>query len=141
MRSRSRFSARWRRWARTRARPRAGSTPCRGALCSGRRMPLHYPTAFVRLSMRLEELGPPEPDRIITLEYFPISLTVHRNRWNEADKIEAVVDFEDFPLDPRILRGVTIEAFLADAKSLDTDFWEKQDGANLVAENAIFAGV
>ena len=101
---------------------------------------IHYPRAWVQVHIRLEDMNQPDPDRLITLPHPPQTLEVTRNKWSEADTFKAVVDLEDFPLDPRIIRGVTFEAFIADAGSLDPAFWEKQSHENFV-RHAVFAGI
>jgi len=101
---------------------------------------VHYPRAWVRAHVRVEDVGQPDPDRLIKLPHPPIELEVVENKWSEANTFRAVVDLEDFPLDPRIIRGVTFEVFLADAGSLDPDFWQKQS-LDQMRSHAVCLGV
>jgi hypothetical protein len=98
-----------------------------------------YPTALVVVHL-LPELGQETPD-MITFATVPRSLKVEKNDIQSADTIEFELDLEDFPLDPRIIRAVTVEAFIADAGSTDP-FWEsiRTDVATL-RKYAIFAGI
>jgi hypothetical protein len=98
-----------------------------------------YPTALVVVHL-LPELGQNTPD-MITFATVPRSLKVEKNDIQTADTIEFELDLEDFPLDPRIIRAVTVEAFIADAGNTDP-FWEtiRTDVATL-RKYAIFAGV
>jgi hypothetical protein len=101
---------------------------------------LHYPTALVRLFLRLNDFGQPNPDEIMELAATPVEYTVERNHYNEADTATVTVDFEDFPFDARIVRGGTLLLYQADAGSPDPDFWEKQTRDQLMT-HGIFAGV
>jgi hypothetical protein len=98
-----------------------------------------YPTALVVVHL-LPELGQNTPD-MITFATVPRSLKVEKNDIQTADTIEFELDLEDFPLDPRIIRAMTVEAFIADAGNTDP-FWEtiRTDVATL-RKYAIFAGV
>lgn len=85
---------------------------------------IQYPTAWIKLHITLEDFGQDSPNvELKPLEHWPLELTITRNRWSEADTFEVVVDFEDFPLDPRILRGVAVEIMLDDAGSTDPFYW------------------
>jgi hypothetical protein len=99
-----------------------------------------YPTAWVHLHLLLEELGQPDPRRMILLAMRPLALRVERNHFQEADKIELEIDGEDFPFDPRVLRGVTVEAFVASSDGVDPNFWTNRNHSQL-RDFAVFAGV
>jgi hypothetical protein len=98
-----------------------------------------YPTALVVVHL-LPELGQETPD-MITFATVPRRLKVEKNDIQSADTIEFELDLEDFPLDPRIIRAVTVEAFIADAGGTGP-FWEslRTDVATL-RKYAIFAGI
>ena len=99
-----------------------------------------YPSAWVHLHLLLENLGQPEPDRLIQLAMRPLEMRVERNSFQEADTIDLTIDGEDFPFDPRALRGVTVEAFLASTEGVDPGFWDTRSPDQL-RELAVFAGV
>jgi len=101
-----------------------------------------YPTAWINLYLLLDDFGQPEPDRLITLSGTPIELHVEKNAYTEADTVEVVLDLEDFPFDPRIIRGATVEAFAADAEQVDdaATFWRGKSMDEL-RQLALFAGV
>jgi hypothetical protein len=86
-----------------------------------------YPSAWCRVHLKLEDFGQPNPDDLIALEYIPLSAHVVLNSFDVADTFRVKIDFEEFPLDPRIIEGATCEIFMASAGSLDADFWLKQD--------------
>lgn len=102
----------------------------------------YYPTALVRFHVRLNNVGQENPDDLLLLQFPVVDLRVHVNHFNEADKIHVRVDYEDFPIDPRILRGATIEAFIANSEAgIDPHFWEKQSPEDMHEKWAVFAGV
>lgn len=103
----------------------------------------YYPTALVRLHVRLNDVGQSNPDELILLEFPPVELQVTVNHWNEADTIDVTVDYEDFPIDPRIVRGITVEAFIANQEAgIDPHFWEKESASpERMREWWVFAGV
>lgn len=75
----------------------------------------HYPTAWIKLELLLEDFGQPDPKRLIHLEGIPLELRVEINAFQEADTSEVTFSLDDFPFDPRILKGGTVEVYLADA--------------------------
>jgi len=100
----------------------------------------HFPTAWLKVHLRLEPVGQPDPDRLIRLEGVPSKLAVTKNDWNTADTFTAELDLEDFPFDPAIVRGATVEAFIADAGSLDPGFWPRQT-LDQMRSHAVILGV
>jgi len=75
-----------------------------------------YPTGLLRLHLLLDDLGQPDPDVLMApVEVTPISWVVERNAYDEADTAEFVLEANDFPFDPRIIKGATVEFFQADS--------------------------
>ena len=99
-----------------------------------------YPTAWIQFDIALEDFGQPDPSRIITLSGEPASVRVERNAFNEADTAEVVLDFEDFPFDPRIVRGGIVQVFLADAGEVNQNFWPARTAEQL-RDLIVFVGV
>ena len=101
-----------------------------------------YPTAFVAFELMpdLGEIGSETTSARISC--VPRALKVERNDHQTADTAEITLDFESFPFDPRIIRGGTVEAFIADAGSAEGTFWEalKSDPAT-ARSRCIFMGV
>lgn len=99
-----------------------------------------YPQAFVRLSVLLDDLGQDDPDEQILLPGPPVRLDVTKNHYGEADEAEITVAFDDFPFDPRIVRGGIVECFLADAGQIDEGYFSRLSPAEL-RKRCVFAGV
>lgn len=88
-------------------------------------MAIHYPQAWCLIHLLLDDLGQePEPD-LITIQGAPVSFRVEKNRWSEADTFELTFDSEDYPFDPGVIRGGTVEIYLADAGSVDPGFFTR----------------
>jgi len=51
-------------------------------------------------------------NRTHAIELVPATMTIARNGIRTADTLEASFRFSDFPLDPRVLRSVAVEAFV-----------------------------
>lgn len=102
---------------------------------------LHWPTAWVRLSLLLEDFGQPEPDRLIELAGHPLDFAVTINAFNQADTAQLTIALDDYPLSPRLLRGATVEVFVADSeRPVDATWWLEKTPEEL-RELALFAGV
>lgn len=103
-----------------------------------------YPTCLVRIWIKLEDFGQPEPeegeDGLIELSGIPISAVSKKNSYNEADTFEATVDFEKFPIDSRVVKGATVQIYMADAESLAPNFWETRT-APFLLEHCVALGV
>lgn len=84
-----------------------------------------FPTTFARLDLLLEDFGTGEASEVVTLEGPVVEFQVERNPYNEADTFELTVDWEDFPLDPRIVRAGTAEIHFADAEAIDELYWSR----------------
>lgn len=102
---------------------------------------LHYPTAWVNVSLLLEDFGQPDPDRAIALAGHPLEFNVTINAFNQADTAKVTIGLEEWPLSPRLLRGGTVHVFLADAETMvDERFWLSKTPDEM-RELAVFAGV
>jgi nitrogen regulatory protein PII-like uncharacterized protein len=99
------------------------------------------PTAWVNLFVRFAPLGQPDPDALYRIDAIPVEMLIEQNGHNAADTIELKIDNEKFPFDPRIIRGITIEAFLADMGDYQTGYWERQPVNALRDDHGRFAGV
>jgi len=104
---------------------------------------IFHPSAWANLYVRLENFGQSSPDELVHVSGVPLRFTVERNPYNKADTAEIFVDFEDLPLDSRILRGATVELFFGDTGQLferASDYWLAQD-SDALREQAVFLGV
>lgn len=92
-----------------------------------------YPTARVRLHILLENLGQDSPEELLRpITVAPVMYRVELNPPYEADTFEVEIHSDDFPYDPRIVRGATIEVLQADAgdKGLDPSYWDTWDAGD-----------
>jgi len=87
---------------------------------------VRYPTAWCRIQLKLEDFGQGNAEDLLVLEYIPLEAKVTKNSFDEADIFRVKIDFEEFPLDPRIIEGASCEIYMAGSDGLDADFWEKQ---------------
>ncbi len=96
-----------------------------------------FPSALLRLHILLEDLGQDDPGNLLEpIDCTPIEWTVESNSYQEADTFEVVLEGNDFPYDPRIIRGATCELYQADVGSLDGEsFWKTalRDGPPAIA--------
>ena len=104
-------------------------------------MAIVYPQAWIVVKLLLDDLGQAEASKPVPFQGPPISFKVDRNSFEEADSFEVAFDFEDFPFDPRVIRGGTVEIYLANAEGVQPGFFELQTPLALREEFAIFAGV
>ena len=67
----------------------------------------------------------------------PISVNVNINRYSEADTFDAVMRWEDFPFDPRLIKNALVTILIVDLKKLGnlSDFKLKQ-----AKDKALFIG-
>ena len=78
------------------------------------------PTAIVRLHLLLDDFGQEGADEnLAPLVFSPIAYHVERNSYLEADTAEVTLDLEEFPIDPRIVRGGTFELYQAATPTAD----------------------
>lgn len=101
-----------------------------------------FPTAWVNVYLLLEDFGQASADELIELSGPPLDFEVEVNAFVEADAAKVTLDLENFPFDPRILRGGTVEVFFADAEKpvQPQDFWLAKNPDEL-RQLALFAGV
>lgn len=77
-------------------------------------MRYHRPSVWVRIYLRPPQIGASDANQLLAFECSPISCRVTRADHRSADTWELVFDLEDFPFDPRLIRGATVEIFAAD---------------------------
>lgn len=104
------------------------------------RKDLSNPTGLVRIWLRLEDFGQPKQDELIELVGIPLDVVVKKNDFNTADTFEATVDFEKFPIDARVIKGATVEIYMADGGSYDPEFWNLQTPTFMI-DHCVMMGV
>lgn len=84
-------------------------------------MSVYYPQGVMTLRVFLENFGDEASDRLNKLHVFNIvckELNVNLNSYREADTFDAVVDFKNFPFDPRTIRSAGVTIHVEDRKKL-----------------------
>lgn len=77
-----------------------------------------YPRCVVRLSVLLDDHVPGIPTPVQLLKNYaqftaiPRSVEVQRNSSRKADTASVTLDYRDFPLDPRLIRDITVSIHL-----------------------------
>ena len=100
-----------------------------------------YPTGWCRVDLLLDDFGQSGADNLVSFQNPPIDFEVVKNAYTKADTFRVKVDFEDFPFDPRLLRGGTVQLFLGSADGpADVGYWSRQDTAASRAQ-CLMAGV
>lgn len=109
-------------------------------------MGLYYPQAGVDLIVRWENYGQdndPELNKTTYLSVRPKIVTVNINDYAEADGFEMVVNYQDFPFDPRAIRSMGVTIYIQDMKSLYDETGRKlniKPAKNNKLDNVIFLG-
>lgn len=107
-------------------------------------MDAQRPIPWVEIHLRATGLGQVDKNKQVPIRCAPYAFTVERNDYREADTASVTFDFEDFPFDPRLIRGAIFMIYIADLSALSGvtghEFWTSltPDERGLFA---IFAGV
>jgi hypothetical protein len=99
-----------------------------------------FPQVHIRLSVLMDDVGQEKPKEQIDLPGPPISAGVENNPYNEADTAQVVFAFDDYPFDPRILLGGTLEIFVADVGEVKSGFFDNLSGQKL-RDTCVYSGV
>lgn len=68
----------------------------------------------------MDYVGGPSPDeRVITVQFVPVSIAIERNALRTADTATITLDYKDVPTDARLIRGSAVEIVVGLVDPLD----------------------
>lgn len=109
-------------------------------------MAQHRPSIYARIYLRPPQIDAADDGaQIVVFECAPVSYKVICNSHYVADTWEMTFELNDFPLDPRLVRGATVEIFAADLSGPGVarraeDYWAGLSHAEEV-DHCLIAGV
>ena len=80
---------------------------------------LYYPKAIAKLEVLLYDYGQANYAKPFNVTLVPISATVDKTSYQQADTFALTVRFEDLPFDPRLARSILVNIAIVDVKSLN----------------------
>lgn len=85
-------------------------------------MPTFYPQARAVLQLVLDGFSDPDADSPpLTVSVLPKACTVHKNSYKQADAWELVLDANDCPFDPDLVRSGGVEIYLFQTAGFSSD--------------------
>lgn len=82
-----------------------------------------YPRALIVLQPVVEDLRGGEDREIAKLDVIPLEVAITRDRAEICDTLDAVIRWQDYPMDPRVIADCRVIAYLANVESPDVDLY------------------
>jgi hypothetical protein len=95
-------------------------------------MRFFYPKALVRFTALVQLSRLEERTVTVTDVVVPRTVSIERNDYNTADKIDLEIDAQNFPVLPRLIRQVLVQVYAGDAGSISTNPEDLQDDDSLI---------